>query len=113
MDPDGLWTARRNHPVRHPVCRTGTPGALFRASRDEGRSETPRLSPCRRRETIFRGPGAWGSASAPHAPRRSRLAGTPAGVSESGTRVSMARGLRAGMSGDVAFVAKIPSPTKS
>ncbi len=48
------------------------------------RSDTPSLPPCRRRETIFRRPGAWGSASSPHAPRRSRLAATPSSVSVAG-----------------------------
>jgi len=33
----------------------------------------------------FLEPGLWGFASDPHAPRRSRLAGTPAGVSDDGT----------------------------
>jgi len=51
-----------------------------------GNNEEPVRRPClaipgRRRETIFRGPETWGTASSPHAPRRPRLASTPAGVS--------------------------------
>jgi len=34
---------RRNHPFSHSVCRTGTPGALFRASEAERRSRLLRF----------------------------------------------------------------------
>ena len=56
--------------------------------RDRGktavRSDAPPFPPFRRRETIFRAPGASRCASPPHAPRRPRLAATPCGVSAAG-----------------------------
>ena len=69
-----------------PLCAAqARPARSFGLQETRVRSETPRLSPCRRRETIFRGPRGWRLTSFPHHQRRPHLAGTPAGVSESGT----------------------------
>ena len=82
---------RQTHRPATPSSSTPLCAAQARPARSFGhqetrvRSETPRLSPCRRRETIFRGPRGWRLTSFLHHRRRLHLAGTPAGVSESGT----------------------------
>ena len=93
-DPDGrFWPSRvfppggRCRRIRQsqPPC---VPHRHIRRAvwgmKQQDRSDTPSLPPCRRRETIFRRPGAWGFASLPQAPRRSRLAATPDSVSVTG-----------------------------
>jgi hypothetical protein len=78
--------ARQNHPVEPPCVPHRHARRPVRASRNDGSVRTRQNSPCRRRETIFREPGMGDLASAPHTPRRSRLAATPCSVSVTGRR---------------------------
>ena len=86
----GKTPLRRTMPT-HPPRPASLCAAQARPTRRpglkrQGRSDALTLPPCRRRETIFRRPDAWGSASSPQAPRRPRLATTPRGVSAAGWR---------------------------
>ena len=89
----------RSAPSSTAPCERGSPGRRMvqppccvphrhARRRDRGktavRSDAPPFPPFRRRETIFRAPGASRFASPPHAPRRPRLAATPCGVSAAG-----------------------------
>ena len=57
------------------------PARSFGHQETKARSVCLHLSPCRRRETIFREPRMGGLTSFPPTRRRSRLAATPCGVS--------------------------------
>ena len=85
--PGGVHPGGRCRRIRHllPPCVPHRHARrAVRGMKRKGRSDARSLPPCRRRETIFRKPGARGSASSPPAPRRPRLAATPCSVSAAG-----------------------------